>query len=1234
MTGERRNSKRRRSSARWMSTLGTILLLMAMPLFRVSTASASSVVSASFSGGAGTVVAGGTLYARQGGALTLTVSTSADTKCVTVTGAFSTQQTSGTAKSSWSFSFTAGSGDGTQMVTVAARPNFNSNACTGAAGTASASFVLDNTGPTVTGTLVPAPNGAGWNNSNVTINWSAVDAGSGVASGPTPSSDSVTSNTSGVTKTATAVDRLGNSGSGSVTVKLDKDAPTIAAQQSPAPNSHGWNNTNVTVSFNCVDALSGIKSCTGPATFTHNGANQSAAGTAVDNADNSASTSVTVNIDKAPPTLSGSPTTSPNGAGWYNSNVTIHWTCTDAFSGIDGSCPSDSTIASEGTGLTATTSVSDLAGNTTTATSSPAVQIDKTPPNTTATAPANWNNTDVTVSLNASDALSGVAATHYILDGGAQQSGTSLTISAEGTHTLQFWSVDNAGNTEPTKSVTIKIDKTPPTINHTQAPPANGHGWNNSDVTVIFTCADPLNASNNTAGSGIATCDGVAGTTGSTTVSTEGQNQPVTGTALDNAGNLATDPATVSIDKTPPSISASPDRAANGNGWYKADVTVSFLCGDGLSGIAVCPDPQTLSEGANQTASGTAIDAADNTAGTSLTGINVDETPPSISGAPTTASNANGWYNSDVTVHWTCSDVLSGIDGSCPADYTFTGAVEGNNLSTSATITDLAGNSASATVSGIQIDRTPPSTLASVPAPFPIGWYAGPVQVTLNASDSLSGVAATYYRIDGGPAQSYTGPFNDNLSGIHTITFWSVDNADNTEDVTAPGHEITLKIDNVPPTISGSAAPSANGNGWNNSPVTVSFVCADADSGLASCTDPVTLTGEGAGQSVPGQAVDNVGNTASATVDHINIDLTPPALSGVPTMPANGFGWYNHDVTIQWVGQDGLSGIDTSTQPANSVISGEGSNLGAGPVSIFDLAGNSASTSVSGIKIDRTAPTITGAPTTSANANGWYSGPVTIHYNCGDALSGIAVCPGDDVLTGNGANQSISETAYDKAGNTASVTVSGINIDTVKPTVTVGGVASGAVYTLGAVPTATCSASDSLSGLAGPCSISVTGGLSNGVGTFTFTATATDLAGNTQTVTGTYRVIYKFGGFLQPVNDTGRPTACGSPCTASVFKGGSTIPVKFQLMRADGSIVQTNSAPLWLTPQKGAATSLGVDENVYSDSASSGTTYRWDSTAQQYIYNASTKGMATGYFWRLYVQLDDGQTYSVDVALR
>jgi hypothetical protein len=116
--------------------------------------------------------------------------------------------------------------------------------------------------------------------------------------------------------------------------------------------------------------------------------------------------------------------------------------------------------------------------------------------------------------------------------------------------------------------------------------------------------------------------------------------------------------------------------------------------------------------------------------------------------------------------------------------------------------------------------------------------------------------------VDGGATQIYDSPFDHSLKGRHTITYWSVDRAGNLEDQTADGHSITLQIDGVPPTIVPSRSPAPNANGWNNTPVLVSFTCDDAESGIAGCVGANLLENEGAGQSVTGSAQDNAGNTS------------------------------------------------------------------------------------------------------------------------------------------------------------------------------------------------------------------------------------------------------------------------------------------------------------------------------------------------------------------------------------
>jgi hypothetical protein len=87
---------------------------------------------------------------------------------------------------------------------------------------------------------------------------------------------------------------------------------------------------------------------------------------------------------------------------------------------------------------------------------------DATPPVTTCTLAGEMDGSvyisDVTVILNASDAESGVARTMYNIDNAGWTSYTTpFIISMNGTHTVQYYSVDKAGNTETTKSTTFII---------------------------------------------------------------------------------------------------------------------------------------------------------------------------------------------------------------------------------------------------------------------------------------------------------------------------------------------------------------------------------------------------------------------------------------------------------------------------------------------------------------------------------------------------------------------------------------------------------------------------------------------------------------------------------------------------------------------------------------------------------------------------------------------------------
>ncbi|MBT2630676.1 hypothetical protein J7E76_16430 [Bacillus sp. ISL-101] len=195
---------------------------------------------------------------------------------------------------------------------------------------------------------------------------------------------------------------------------------------------------------------------------------------------------------------------------------------------------------------------------------------DTTSPVTTDNAPTDWVNKDVTVDLTATDndGGSGVASTYYELDNGSTQSGNAIKISDEGVHTLTYWSVDNAGNTEQFNTKTIKLDKTAPVLNisldkttiwppnHKMVPitatinASDGTSEINSVVLTSITSNETLqsddiqNSNYNKP---------ISGSTDSFELRADrlgrgnGRIYTVTYTAMDNTGNVTTKTATVTV---------------------------------------------------------------------------------------------------------------------------------------------------------------------------------------------------------------------------------------------------------------------------------------------------------------------------------------------------------------------------------------------------------------------------------------------------------------------------------------------------------------------------------------------------------------------------------------------------------------------------------------------------------------------------------------------------------------
>ena len=240
--------------------------------------------------------------------------------------------------------------------------------------------------------------------------------------------------------------------------------------------------------------------------------------------------------------------------------------------------------------------------------------IDTTPPTAAiAVSPSptsfGWNNGPVTVALSGTDAGSGVKELRYRLNNGSTivvpGASASVGVNTDGT-TVNLRAVDNAGNISALVSTTIRIDSDAPTIVGAASPNPNAGGWNNTDVTITFTCDDTL--------SGVATCEAPVTLTG------EGNNLGATGAATDKAGNSAE--ATVEgiqIDRTAPVVTVT--GVSDGANYAQGSVPdAGCATTDALSGVATAA---TLTvTGGNPDGTGTftatcagAMDNAGNAAG-------------------------------------------------------------------------------------------------------------------------------------------------------------------------------------------------------------------------------------------------------------------------------------------------------------------------------------------------------------------------------------------------------------------------------------------------------------------------------------------------------------------------------------------------------------------------------------------------------------------------------------------
>jgi hypothetical protein len=436
-----------------------------------------------------------------------------------------------------------------------------------------------------------------------------------------------------------------------------------------------------------------------------------------------------------------------------------------------------------------------------------------------------------------------------------------------------------------------------------------------------------------------------------------------------------------------------------------------------------------------------------------------DSTPPVITPNVSGTLGNNGWYTSNVTVSWSVTDGESAISSSTGCgSTTISTDTSGTTLTCSAT---SAGGTTSESVT-IKRDATNPSISVSHTANA-AGWNStSPVSLSITASDALSLLAGPPTCTDNGTALPVSGassPYSASVSGpgTHNVSCSASDNAGNSESANDE-----VKIDTSAPVVTPNVTGTLGNNGWYRSNVGVSWLVSDPESDIASSTGcgATTITSDTAGQTLTCSATNNAGLSNSVSVT-IKRDASAPSISVESVKNAGGSlytpgTWSNQDVTVTFACTDnGPSGVDSYTAP---VTKGEGENQTASGT-CTDNAGNTDSTSVSDIDVDKTKPVIGKSATANSApyaAGTWTKYDVVVSFTCADAgsvQSGIATdTVAGQTLTAEGADQSVTNTGVcvDNAGNAAAAaTFSDIDIDKTKPVIGKSATANGVAYTSG-----------------------------------------------------------------------------------------------------------------------------------------------------------------------------------------
>ncbi|MGA1849019.1 MAG: OmpL47-type beta-barrel domain-containing protein, partial [Thermoplasmatota archaeon] len=395
--------------------------------------------------------------------------------------------------------------------------------------------------------------------------------------------------------------------------------------------------------------------------------------------------------------------------------------------------------------------------------------IDATPPETTARLAGpegenGWYLGDVDITLEPGDKISGIASTYYILDRDSPAIyNSTFNSTGDGEHSLEYWSIDVAGNMEARSKLTFRIDTGAPRTFMELSGEKGENDWFISPVNVLFSPEADMSGVNSTFirvnGGGwerrTDACYEIgawSSDTGSVEISEEG-TYLIEGFCRDQAGNEGpVSNLTFRIDRDPPITDIFVEGTPGLNGWYVSEIKVHLTTRDNSSGVA-----STYYR---------------------FLGGSWD----------TYSSPLNIRKDGKYTIQYHSVD-----NGSLKEDWRS---------------------------ANLKIDKVPPTTSMEI-----IGeegkneWFVSPVRIDLFGNDLMSGFNSTWISLDGSDFTRYHSPYIVNTPGLHMVRYYSMDMAGNREEAGST----SFRVDIHPPWIVVNGLPSDGVVRDTNLTLTVEF---------------------------------------------------------------------------------------------------------------------------------------------------------------------------------------------------------------------------------------------------------------------------------------------------------------------------------------------------------------------------------------------------------------------------